>query len=82
MNGVDILISLSSQTRSGTPTLNPTPINDNEKEELCNALVSAQKSGAIQILIEACLPTQKDWDVASSIGVPTKSKIGFLLVGI
>lgn len=50
-------------------------MNDNEKEELCNALVSAQESGAIQILIEACLPTQKDWDVAASIGVPTKSKI-------
>lgn len=61
-------------TRSGTPTLNPTPINDNEKEELYNALVSAQESGAIQILIEACLPTQKDWDVAASIGVPTKNE--------
>ena len=58
------------QARSGTPTINPLPISDSEKEELCNAMVTAQESGAIQILIEACLPTPKDWEIAGKLGVP------------
>lgn len=60
--------------RSGTPTINPSPIADSEKDELCNALVSAQESGAIQILIEACLPTPKDWEIAGNLGVPRKGE--------
>nr|XP_039268166.1 integrator complex subunit 2-like [Styela clava] len=61
-------------SRSDTPTSFAPPVSDNEKEELCYALVSAQDSAAIQILIEACLPTAKDWEVAGTIGVTRKGE--------
>ena len=34
-----------------------------QKEELCNALIAAQESALIQMLLEICLPSDKDKEV-------------------
>lgn len=47
------------------PKGNNSAVVDQEREELKRALVDAQESAAIQILIEVCLPTKEDKQVGS-----------------
>ncbi|XP_022906481.1 integrator complex subunit 2 [Onthophagus taurus] len=35
-------------------------INDSEREEMCRALIAAQDSASVQMLLETCLETEKD----------------------
>lgn len=53
------------------PLSNPMSVgnltNDTEREELKNALIAAQESAAIQILLESCLQTPYDCVCASQL---------------
>ena len=43
-----------------------------EREELKNALIAAQESAAIQILLEVCLPTAEERKVRHYFGILEK----------
>ncbi|XP_017787146.1 PREDICTED: integrator complex subunit 2 [Nicrophorus vespilloides] len=52
-----------TQHLQSNPKLDPSGqviTGDNEREEMCRALVAAQDSAAVQMLLEACLETEED----------------------
>lgn len=52
--------SHSDNASTGSPF-----VTDTEKEDLCIALVSAQVSASVQILIEVCSTTADEWKISS-----------------